>query len=1628
MKKVFKLLVVLACFGGFFSPLLAINTLKFKFNSPQELIGTYTAKELLSCQDGLSGVYEYAKDELILHTNAPLSPDSVYTCSSQSVKTPKFSVDIKFLSPNVVSLKFNDSVDKEALKSALGVYGDDEALEFWLEGFGDSWRLQAKSPIQKVVVNEGLKGSFGKALAQSEASRVKPRQDPSLISWDEPVLSPVALSLGRLGFRIYSDGYERPAGEFMALKGCEGCEIAGAGSGYTSELDNAPVNGLWYYFDYEIVGAKPEQKYTLTLKPGLSKGNEILRQKREFELVMPSRLGYLAFSDKLAYTPNASSIAIKGVNVDKAQVIIEKITDDNLRYFLNFSNNVAMLSREIINTTIAINEPKNSEFERRIDLQDMGLGDGIYRLSMYYENAKGLKQKISKNIILSDIAINAKVSNSSIFVYANSLSSLKPSSGVISIYGKNNTLLARGELREGIFKASGKMSNASAIYIKDGKNIGLLKLNSPLQSASKDTKPLRAMIYLASELLRPNDEINLIAVLRDNSLKALANLPVRLRFIAPDGKRSQELALKTDEFGSFKFKSKLLSNQSGTHLVQLVFEDKIVASKQVIVQSFVPQRIKSQISLDKPAYLSEELLKARVESSYLFGTPASGLNGSMSLFISPDNAKISGYEDFSFKSLEQSFQDSLNKSFMLDDLGSALVLFALPRLAQMPQIMRLGLRFDAFEGGKTTSANTTAKMYLAPYIVGVQAPSFAKANSDVSIKAVVLNWADLKPANINENELNIQIYSKEYTLIELDDWLRYGFKQRLEASLKYSKNLSYKFKKAGFYIIRAQMGLAVAEQEIFIGGENVIMLSPSVAKASIKLDKKAYKANELIHINASAPASKGQALVALLGDGVLDYKLVEFKNSSLSTTLKTPNDFKGGYVSVSMIRKVDGSKMVLRSFASQSVELQRSAKLKPQIKLPSIAKSGQKVKISLSGQSGSKMVLFVVDEGVLLQADQPALGTSALMPLNLPYVSEYDIYDMVSNYTSNAKELKFGSGAVALSAPMALKRFSQDVPSLDKDVFCRVFEAIVDDKGSAEFVLDLPKGLNSTLRLSLLNLSKDDVASLNKELVVQDELVIKAPKASYLYEGDELSLPYVLANTSSKALKLSLEFETSSNLDIKDAPAQIEVPANKSVSLSLNLSAIKAGEAKISLVARANGDIFQNQKSLSILPKTQTSQSQKSFKLDTNESLELALDDADLYFSQSPASAVLGTLNELRRSSYDTSTAMLSARLLAVMTLSASDKKRASELELEASAIASELITRLNSKGSFFKFANSQEVDERASIYASWALLTSHKWLNAEQESAILRHLNSAKLDKAEAMLSAFLLCKISKLEPMRLNYIYDNALYDSKKFSSWLMWAILQKAGFNQEASAIKLADLEAMSADDRVLSLYAGLSTKELSEAQKDMLMLASNAASEPFLRALGASGAYEIYPEVGRIKFILNDKEYEGDLQTKIDTKASIKALSPLYLNAFIYSQKLLAPWHKNSGDFWIYREFVDSELKPVNLNSLSLNSVIYSKISLHAPEGFNGSVFVSEPVPSCLEVINERVFGKPGLSLDKGVLSRQDSPNALRVFTDKEASYTTAFRVVLRGKCVISAVQAVAGNASTYDLNELEMVVK
>ncbi|MBS9778971.1 MAG: hypothetical protein KGV58_01525, partial [Campylobacteraceae bacterium] len=351
-----------------------------KINLKTQKIGQLQRKPLITCDNGLKGYMEFVEKDTIKYYYVNFLKKGInYTCKSSSEYLgveEKFSfysgdflpVEFEFLPPNTVKIVMDDDMSKDEFLKNVKLEKVNKLahtpLTYKIQNTnGRVFVLKTNEDAQKIkfYMQKGAKSLYGaktkEDYEQTSTINVKQIQPnkytKSLVFYDEPVFA--TKSEGKIVLRVFTkqDFYgNENIRKFIKIDGIKNFSVSDSD---WVDLDMINQYGLdkdsWYYFD--VIGDfKPNTFYKVSFLKGFGNANAQLSEDKDYRIKSGDFGQYVGFEDdKKPYISSFGDIALKSINVNKIQIVVSRMLEQNLRYFMNFDKNIAFdrVSKEIVN-------------------------------------------------------------------------------------------------------------------------------------------------------------------------------------------------------------------------------------------------------------------------------------------------------------------------------------------------------------------------------------------------------------------------------------------------------------------------------------------------------------------------------------------------------------------------------------------------------------------------------------------------------------------------------------------------------------------------------------------------------------------------------------------------------------------------------------------------------------------------------------------------------------------------------------------------------------------------------------------------------------------------------------------------------------------------------------------------------------------------------------------------------------------------------------------------------------------------------------------------------------------------------------------------------------------------------
>ena len=980
--------------------------------------------------------------------------------------------------------------------------------------------------------------------------------------------------------------------------------------------------------------------YLLTLDKGMrGRIGGVLREQYDNNVAFGELEPSISFGSNKALYLSAKgneNIELRITNIPKVKIIISKIYESNLLtaqrygyypqdsqrggsegdYYDDYNSPDISMGDVIYEKEIETRSlPKygNSRLFK-FNVEDR-LADfkGIYHIKV--RSAQDYWISDSRFISKSDIGLIAKEGRDKIFVFANSLKTTGAIDGVsMTVYGNNNQVLGMGTTNvDGVAEIEYAKKEfpgfrPAMIIAKTAEDFNYLPFNTSKVNTSRfevggkrsNSTGLDAFVYAERDIYRPGEKVNFSVILRDKLWKSPGELPVKMKFLLPNGKELKSFRKTLNAQGSLADDLEISSSAiTGNYSLEVyTSNDILLATKNFNIEEFVPDRIKVTAKLDKPTLTPGQSATLSVNAVNFFGPPAANRNYETEIQIRQKAFNPKKYGQYNFSLANQnSFFNKIVKEGTTDANGNATETYTVPGDHLNMGVLQASFYATVFdETGRPVSRNVMADIYTQPVFFGVADDGYwyYPLNQTVRFPVIALDRNE-RPVNALAT---VKVIKHEYrtVLTKSGSYFRYESQQDdkliTEQALTVSgDNTGYTFvpRSPGNYEMRISIpGSGTYVSRNFYsygswGGNNSSFEVNNEGSIDIELDKSSYLAGESAKVLFKTPFS-GRMLVTLENDKMVSYQYVNVNNRNASIDLSlSAEHLPNVYVTATLIKPHEVSEIPLTvALGFQNIRVEeKSRKMSVAIVAPSSVRSRTRQKVTVRAAPNSLVTLAAVDNGVLQISDfktpDPYSHFYATKALE---VNAYNVYPLLFPELRTIISSTGGDGEANMNKrvnPMPAKRIK----------VVSYWSGIVKANGSGEagFEFDVPQ-FSGQIRLMAVAYKDNSFGSAESAITVADPVVLSTALPRFLSPGDTVSVPVTITNTTNKSTTATVSLKVN---------GPIQVIGDKQQSVSLNPSSENRAEfrlvasptinvGKVSVEVNAMGEKFSEETEISVRP------------------------------------------------------------------------------------------------------------------------------------------------------------------------------------------------------------------------------------------------------------------------------------------------------------------------------------------------------------------------------------------------------------------------------------------------------------
>ncbi len=562
--------------------------------------------------------------------------------------------------------------------------------------------------------------------------------------------------------------------------------------------------------------------------PGLYGG--ILEYDYEQEVSMVNVEPSINFADKKGkylMLGGEENLKVNAVNINEVEVEVSQVFKNNILHFLNqygyyyyydeyyYDYNpeyyVGDFGETLYNEKIKLQEGQNWLKSFTVNL-NKALGQkykGIFTVSVRSEEERWRSD--SKVVAISDLGIISKIAENEIYVFVNSISGATPVAGAeVSIISTNNQTLLTGKTDgQGVavfkdVKKSIEGFSPRLVVVEKDEDFNYIDLRETIVETSRfDVGGLtqyaadfNVFLYAPRNIYRPGEVVNLSAIVRNDKIQVLKDVPLITKIITPTGKVFEEFKKDLNEQGSFELSFTLPQfTQTGGYSADVYTGDKqLIGSYKFSVEEFVPDKIRVNVKSDKEKTQPGDKVKIDVTAEFLFGAPAAEMKYEADIQLNHNSFTSKNYPDYVFSnsSITNSTVDHTFLEGQLDSEGKTKIDYEIPSGIQSKGVIVGTAYVSVFDlTGRTVTRSTSFDVYPKDYFIGIKSTDYYYGvNQNINVNLVAVNQYDKQ---INNFAATAKLVRYEWqTVLKKDYNDRYYYASEEKEFNEWEKDVTHK--------------------------------------------------------------------------------------------------------------------------------------------------------------------------------------------------------------------------------------------------------------------------------------------------------------------------------------------------------------------------------------------------------------------------------------------------------------------------------------------------------------------------------------------------------------------------------------------------------------------------------------------------------------------------------------------------------------------------------------------------------------------------------------------------------------------------------------------------------------------
>jgi len=903
-------------------------------------------------------------------------------------------------------------------------------------------------------------------------------------------------------------------------------------------------------------GFAPGKEYQVTLGKGLTAADGAVLEQDVTETVFVPDLDPMAvFRDQGMFLSRSGykNLAVKSVNTDTADLIIDRVYLNNLFAFLNFDYSAMdqsfsgqylshSLGDRLHKVKLSLAGPLNKAATTPVNLEKYIAQQtpGLYRVAL---TLPGEYEGDQRFVLITDLGIVAKRGNADILVFTASFSTLASvQDATVRIISDQNQEIARGTTdAAGLFRADLtpeilEKNRPYLITVEKGNDFSFLLFDSfqtDTTGMDVDGRVLSqtgytAFLYGERDIYRPGETLNGVAMVRDAALKTPAPMPLTLRQTDPQGRKLGETVVKSDERGMVPFSLPLPGYLiTGPYVLELLAGKDQIGEYRFQVEDFVPDRISVTVEPGQTMALPGQKLGFAVKSRYLFGAPASELPVEARVRLTKAPFAPKGFEQYSFGDPERSFEDQefFQSDESLDPDGARTFEAELPLDVRPPAALSAVITARVREGGgRGVTALARVPVHAYPSYPGLKR---LEREGREPGKPLVLDYVNVSAAGeeAKAGELKARLFKDDWqTVLRRDPGGSFKYDTVRDSRLLDAKTVAAGASRGTVTFTPPSVGSyrvvltdtatgASSQVEFFCGG---VGYSPwaleNPARIELVPDKKEYASGETATFQVRAPFA-GRMLVTVENEAVRQAFVMDMPGNTGQIRIPVaPEYMPNAYVTATLVRKAAdlSSGSVARAFGVAPLYVDRAeGRLEVIATAPAEMRPGTPLVVDVTTRSGAALTVAAVDEGILqLIAQKTPDPFGEFYAKRQLGVESYDIFSMLLPEVPPLHGKSLAGGGDSLED---LSKFLRSESPASKLVAFWSGVVVADGQGKARVSFDVPE-FRGAVRIMVVAADGHRFGATDASTRVKSPLSVSPSFPRFLSLEETVDIPVAVRN------------------------------------------------------------------------------------------------------------------------------------------------------------------------------------------------------------------------------------------------------------------------------------------------------------------------------------------------------------------------------------------------------------------------------------------------------------------------------------------------------------------------------------